>query len=206
MTTVIMIVVGISGRERADDRGERAPRTIWPSPPMLITLARNAMVMPTPTKRSGVALRIVEVIAAPEPNAPVNMAFAPSSGFAPENGEHHGADQQGEKDRGNGNEVPEEAGAAYGTVLRHLPSTRPLLTPAPSPNRVSTIRRPSCKRKRSIRADRPMEPGRRRAHLVTGDRRRAGRGATRGSPLAGQDQRTVPERMVHHLDGMLVDR
>ena len=35
------------------------PMAIWPSPPMLRTLARKAMQMPTPTSRSGTALTAV---------------------------------------------------------------------------------------------------------------------------------------------------
>ena len=46
-------------RER-DRRRERAPPiAIWPSPPMLKTLARNAMQIPTPTSSSGTAFTAV---------------------------------------------------------------------------------------------------------------------------------------------------
>ena len=37
----------------------RPPMTICPSPPMLSTLARNEMQMPTPTSSSGTALTAV---------------------------------------------------------------------------------------------------------------------------------------------------
>ena len=46
----------------------RPPMAIWPSPPMLKTLARKAMQIPTPTSRSGTALTAVlaERVAAAE--------------------------------------------------------------------------------------------------------------------------------------------
>ena len=51
-----------------------APRVIWPSPPILITLARKAMQMPRPTSSSGVALTRDWVIPETLPTAPLIMA------------------------------------------------------------------------------------------------------------------------------------
>ena len=61
----------------------RAPDTIWPSPPMLITLARKAMVMPTPTSSRGVDLMAVSTRAPPLPKAPLAIAQYPVKGLAP---------------------------------------------------------------------------------------------------------------------------
>ena len=52
----------------------RAPAMIWPSPPMLITLARNAMQIPSPTSRSGVAFTSVWVRPNREPTTPLTSA------------------------------------------------------------------------------------------------------------------------------------
>ena len=78
-----MITAGKSdGTASAVAVASSPPATIWPSPPMLMTLARNAIVMPTPTKSSGVALRAVDISAWPLPNAPRNISWNPSTGLA----------------------------------------------------------------------------------------------------------------------------
>ena len=46
---------GRSGNVSAVAALSRPPIAIWPSPPMLNTLARKAMQIPTPTSRSGTA-------------------------------------------------------------------------------------------------------------------------------------------------------
>ncbi len=51
-----------------------APATIWPSPPMLITPARKAIEIPTPTSMSGIDLIAVSASASPPPTAPVTSA------------------------------------------------------------------------------------------------------------------------------------
>ena len=71
-----MIVPGIRTQpgsvrnSRANQVAAIAPRMIWPSAPMLITLARKAMQIPSPTSSSGVALTSDWVIPDELPNAP----------------------------------------------------------------------------------------------------------------------------------------
>ena len=74
---------GVSGIARATAVESNAPAMICPSPPMLITLARKAMVMPMPTRSSGVARTAVTATRSPEPNAPSIIALAPLIGFSP---------------------------------------------------------------------------------------------------------------------------
>ena len=58
----ISSVVGMSSRPgqvakvSANQVPPSAPKMIWPSAPMLMTLARNAMMMPRATRSRGVAL------------------------------------------------------------------------------------------------------------------------------------------------------
>ena len=79
-TKPMAIVDGISSAPgqvrnvRANQVAKTAPRMIWPSAPMLITLARNAMQIPSPTRSRGVALTRVWVIPDVLPNAPSNSA------------------------------------------------------------------------------------------------------------------------------------
>ena len=59
-----------------------APGMICPSPPMLMTLARKAMQIPSPTRSSGVALTRVCVRPKRLPTAPLTSAAYAASGFA----------------------------------------------------------------------------------------------------------------------------
>ncbi len=61
----------------------RPPITIWPSPPMFRTFARNAMQIPTPTSTSGTALIAVSASASTLPKAPSTSARYPVTAFAP---------------------------------------------------------------------------------------------------------------------------
>ena len=76
-------MAGKSGRFSATTVERSAPAMIWLSPPMLITFVRKAIVMPAPTRISGVALTAVAAIREPLPNAPSNIALKPSTGLAP---------------------------------------------------------------------------------------------------------------------------
>jgi hypothetical protein len=76
-------IAGHSGMTSATVVASSAPDTIWPSPPMLMTLARNAMTIPAPTNRSGVALMAVFMSAVPLPNAPSIIEVNASIGLAP---------------------------------------------------------------------------------------------------------------------------
>ncbi len=71
-------VENVSGHQVA----MRAPAMIWPSPPMLMTLARKAMQMPSPTSRSGVAFTRVCVSPNREPTTPRTSAAYAASGSA----------------------------------------------------------------------------------------------------------------------------
>ncbi len=76
-TTIVDGIRSAPGQVRnvsANQVAKTAPRMIWPSAPILITLARKAMQMPSPTSSSGVALTRVWVIPDVLPNAPSNSA------------------------------------------------------------------------------------------------------------------------------------
>ncbi len=62
---------GQLGKARATTVLASAPAMIWPSPPMLMTLARKATVMPTPTSSSGTALATVLDSSRDPPTAPL---------------------------------------------------------------------------------------------------------------------------------------
>ena len=64
----------VSGSSKIAPVEKMAPEIIWPSPPMLMTLARKAIVMPTPTRSNGVAFRAVSMRALVEPKAPSSIA------------------------------------------------------------------------------------------------------------------------------------
>ena len=74
---------GRPGTARAVTVARSAPATIWPSPPMLMTRARNEMQMPVPTSSSGIAFTAVSARSCLLPNAPVNSALYPVNGLAP---------------------------------------------------------------------------------------------------------------------------
>ena len=78
---VALCLVALGPAVQADQMSEEmspvekmAPAIIWPSPPMLMTLARNAIVIPTPTSSSGVALSAVSISPSVEPKAPRTIA------------------------------------------------------------------------------------------------------------------------------------
>ena len=72
--TGIKIQPGQVGKVSGNQVATIAPSVIWPSPPILITLARNAIQMPNPTSRSGVALTRDWVTPERLPAAPLTMA------------------------------------------------------------------------------------------------------------------------------------
>src|SRR6266508_54094 len=74
---------GRSGRASAVTVEARPPMTIWPSPPMFRTFARNAMQIPTPTSSSGIALVAVFTSPSVLPNAPFSRARYAVNGLAP---------------------------------------------------------------------------------------------------------------------------
>ena len=61
------------GMFRAVTVARRAPMTIWPSPPMLITLALKEMQMPTPTSRRGMDFTAVRASPSALPKALASM-------------------------------------------------------------------------------------------------------------------------------------
>ena len=81
-----------------------APAMICPSPPMLMTLARNAMQMPSPTSRSGVAFTRVCVRPNRDPDHAVDQRRVSRKRVGPQDDQHHGPEQEGEDHADKGQE------------------------------------------------------------------------------------------------------
>ena len=74
-TSGIRMIAGRSGTASAVIVDSSPPAMIWPSPPMLITLARKATQMPVPTNSSGMALAADSASSSVPPNAPLSSSL-----------------------------------------------------------------------------------------------------------------------------------